>query len=110
MSWNYRIIRSFGGSLGIHEVYYDEKGPRTWTENPMALYGETLDGLKEDFMMMAQALLKPILKEVECDGVPGLVEETDDDRVQGVHDAGPGTKAIPSSGTGTDELPERVPS
>jgi len=106
MTWNYRIVRSFGGSLGIHEVYYDEEGPRTWTENPMTLYGETLDELKEDFMMMAQALLKPILREVEHDGRPQLEEEEDDDRVREVRDPGPGTGQAPETGSIPDVSPE----
>lgn len=76
MSWNYRIIRSaHDGSVGIHEVYYDDGIPTGWSENPSSPYGETLNELKKEFEMMARALSMPVLREVAFIGGIRLEEE-----------------------------------
>jgi len=75
MSWNYRVIRrKFVSEVipegeyshGIHEVYYDEaKQPYTWSKDPIAAHGETLEDIKEDLEMQREAFKKPILEEIE---------------------------------------------
>lgn len=65
--WNHRVVRrtvtEAGTSidwLGIHECFYDE-GREGWTENPVAVEGETLDDLRETLERMLRALDKPII-------------------------------------------------
>jgi hypothetical protein len=71
MTWNYRVIEhdtpeSDMGSFGIHEVHYDEQGRVTaWTEKAVGVAAETVDALKEELEIMAEALNKPVLKESE---------------------------------------------
>ena len=69
MSWNYRVIRSpnaeEGYSFAIHGVYGSEASgePRSWTENPVDVSAENLDGLRWVLDRMRDALSKPILEE-----------------------------------------------
>jgi hypothetical protein len=75
MSWNYRIIRrKFVSDIvpdgeyshGIHEVYYDEaKQPYTWSTNPIAPRGETLEDIKGDINLMQKAFNLPVLEETK---------------------------------------------
>ncbi len=52
--------------FGIHDVYYDDQGRvTTWTETAVAVTAETVDALKEELEIMAEALMKPVLKESE---------------------------------------------
>ena len=77
-TWNYRVLRRIGGEgmthyymFAVHEVYYDDLGfVDGWTEMPDAPFGDTLDELRADYRMMAEALELPVLdyetgKEVE---------------------------------------------
>lgn len=68
MGWNYRVIRHHDPNndepdyLSIHEVYYDDEGrPERVTEQPTGAGAETVEGLREVFGLMRQALDKPIL-------------------------------------------------
>lgn len=62
-SWNYRVLRYSDGSLGIHEVYYDEGGkPSMCTVDGVSGAGEDIDELRRDLKLMAKALEKPILE------------------------------------------------
>jgi hypothetical protein len=68
MSWNYRVVRSPNAEEGIsaiHEVYCSEASgePRSWTENPVDVSAENLDGLRWVLDRMQDALSKPILEE-----------------------------------------------
>ena len=65
MSWTYRVMRKVEGkgithyySFGIHEVYSSPKG---WTEDPVALVGESVEELRETLKHMLAALDKPVL-------------------------------------------------
>ena len=63
MSWNYRIMKYEDGSLGIHEVFYDEEGDvQGWTENAVSVYGEDIHELESSYDLMMQAFSKPILE------------------------------------------------
>lgn len=66
MSWNYRILYHNHPEepyLAIHEVYYDEnETPRSCSENPQQILGETLEELKFDLDKMKLALEKPIIE------------------------------------------------
>lgn len=64
--WNHRVMRvvdEFGEeSFGIHEVYYASNGSiESWTVDPVAPEGSTLEELKRDYETMARALTMPIL-------------------------------------------------
>lgn len=81
MTWNYRVIRRVhdkgGISLGIYEVYYDEKGePFAISSEPDQAIAfvefdedekekekekETLQALKKTLEWMLQALERPVL-------------------------------------------------
>jgi len=71
--WNYRLIRK-GGSVGIHECYYDANG-RIWAcsvEPETATIEEdgidpAIDSLRNMLQWMLFALDKPIL---DYDGIP----------------------------------------
>lgn len=61
MTWNYRVVNK-DGYLGIHEVYYDEKGlPTSCTEDPTRLSEENLDELKHTLLLYEKAAQKEIL-------------------------------------------------
>lgn len=73
-SWSYRVIRHREGVYGdtfyfeIHECHYDKKTdaiPTSWAAEPSHPGGETLDELKQDWMMMARAMLLPVLEIVD---------------------------------------------
>ena len=62
MSWNYRVIKHAEEQFSIHEVYYDEEGnPQSMTVNPVSAFGETLEELKDDALLISVALTKPVL-------------------------------------------------
>ena len=61
-------MRSVGGRgtthwylFGIHEVYTDEDGKVSWTEDPVSVVGDTPNDLKSTLELMSKALKKPIL-------------------------------------------------
>ena len=61
MTWNYRIIKK-DGDYSIHEVYYTEDGkPEKVTKEPVAIVGDSLLELQEEFVHYLRALLKPVL-------------------------------------------------
>jgi hypothetical protein len=65
--WNYRVIKKIAEDgtpvYQIHEVYYDDNGNREgWTEDPVLLYGEYLDELREDIQYFLQAFRQPIFE------------------------------------------------
>jgi hypothetical protein len=66
MTWNYRIVRIDCGdeiTYGIHEVYYDDGIPTSYTNNPVGCIGSNLEELNESFSHMSLAFNKPTLTE-----------------------------------------------
>ena len=62
MSWNYRVIKHAEQQFSIHEVYYDEEGkPHSMAVDPVSAFGETLEELKDDSLLISVALTKPVL-------------------------------------------------
>jgi len=69
MGWNYRIMRHEEQALGVemvsyhfHEVQYNaDDSVRSWTQEPCAPMGETLEELSGDIAWFIAALAKPIL-------------------------------------------------
>jgi hypothetical protein len=68
MTWNHRVVRRasvvFGKPvevLGIHEVFYGPDGGISWTTEPVAAEGDTLDELRETLERMLKALDQPII-------------------------------------------------
>ena len=72
MTWNYRIIRTVSRHAltepeeefyDIHEVYYAEDGsPNFVSENPIAIWGLTLQELKNDLVYYSDAFDLPVLE------------------------------------------------
>lgn len=61
MTWNYRVIEGVGGHY-IAEVYYDDTGRPEYYSSPIPPYGQSVEGLKADYEMMASAFDKPVLQ------------------------------------------------
>lgn len=72
MVWNYRVIMKTSYMLsgekqveyGIYEAYYDDHDKdkvTSWSANPVAIYGETLEELKQVYEIYGLALSKPVL-------------------------------------------------
>jgi hypothetical protein len=61
--WNYRVLEAEDGTLGIHEVYYDEHAqPEYCTVDPVDLGGWTsVMDLVGTIEYIQKAFLKPIL-------------------------------------------------
>lgn len=67
-TWNYRVIRHEDGSLGIHEVHYENGVPHSMTADPTGAMSvpdnvgdATIDGLRDVLYSMRRALGEPIL-------------------------------------------------
>lgn len=78
MTWNYRIIRTEDDGetdLALHEVYYEDGKPTSWTCEPAAVAGSDLSALTLNLAWMLKALTMPPLvirdgKLVECEAEP----------------------------------------
>jgi hypothetical protein len=58
---DYRVVNKDGWFM-IHEVYYDENNKIvSWTENPVAPAGETIEDLRKELQLFLDALNKPVL-------------------------------------------------
>ena len=77
--WNNRIIETVSGLFEVREVYYNDDGTIfATTEEPCAVYGESLDDLKLGFEHIKMAMDKPVLKESEIVFVDcGIREDSD---------------------------------
>ncbi len=65
MSWDYRIIRTEQGGeeiFSVHEVYYNDKGPPMWTEDPAQVLSDSAEGVKNILAMMEKAFERPIFQ------------------------------------------------
>ena len=61
MTWNYRIIKT-NETYAVHEVYYDDGRPSSWTENAILGPGyESVEEIKQDLEYMKRALDAPVL-------------------------------------------------
>ena len=68
--WNHRVIRTpynIGEkdpyyTYGIHEVYYDEDGPFSWTVEPIKFTGDSVEDIKWSLEKMLECLSKPVLQ------------------------------------------------
>ena len=71
--WNYRIQRRFWRNdvteediehFVLVEVYYNKDGSVAfWTEEPVAIGGDTVGDMKEGFHLMMKAFDRPVLDE-----------------------------------------------
>jgi len=64
MSWDYRVVRKRHEQTGetfyaVHEVFYDEEN-RAWdcTKEPVLPMGESLEGLRKEFLMHLAAIVE----------------------------------------------------
>ena len=63
MPWKYRVMRHQDDAdafYAIHE-FYDIDGKTSWTENPVAVIGSSVEGMQEVMAMMIEAFKKPVL-------------------------------------------------
>jgi hypothetical protein len=74
--WNYRVIitnRDSVDSCAIHEVYYDDDAPTSWT-GPVILMGDNLKEMRDVFAQASKAIEKPALREaLSPDGLDILI-------------------------------------
>lgn len=64
MSWNYRILAhkdKDGWFFQIHEVYYNEGIPNSYTANGVSVCGESVEGISWVLEKMKECVIKPIL-------------------------------------------------
>ena len=63
MFWNYRLVEGEDGTLGIHEVYYDDRAqPEFCTANPVELGGwDSITELADTLEYINKAFSKPVL-------------------------------------------------
>lgn len=70
MHWNHRVIEYVDQAteepwLAIHEVYYDDGGKMSYTEDPVAVCGEDRAELLLTLDRMRAAIEKPFLRETD---------------------------------------------
>jgi hypothetical protein len=61
MSWNCRIMQYKDGSLGIHEVYYEDGEVQGVTLDAVGCHGDDLEDLRLGLEHKLKALDAPIL-------------------------------------------------
>ena len=64
MHWNHRVMAHTteeGIWFEIHEVYYEDEIPQSYTNHPVSASGDTITGMKFDLKNMLGCLDKPIL-------------------------------------------------
>lgn len=69
-TWNHRVIQfaePSDGSLwyAIHEVHYVDGKPESYTEDPVPVASETIDGMRWTLERMLKCLEHPPLKETD---------------------------------------------
>lgn len=57
MSWQYRVVVE-AGEYSLREVY----SGGLWSGDPRPSLGDSLESLKADFTLMAQAFTRPVLE------------------------------------------------
>ena len=69
--WNYRIIKMKDSALkgcpesyGIHEVYYENDIPTSWSAKPQYPIGESWNELEKDYQTMFRAFTIKTLEEI----------------------------------------------
>lgn len=61
-TWNYRLVKSNTGIIGVFEVYYDSEGrPCACTAHPAQVMGESVEEILKIVNNMKQAADRPIL-------------------------------------------------
>lgn len=68
MNWNHRIVAlpcdfpDSGETFGIHEVYYEDGLPMSYTSEPIRIEADSLLDLMEMWDRIRKALDKPVLR------------------------------------------------
>jgi len=60
--WNYRIIKHNKDCYTIHEVFYKNGKPVSWTDKPISPVAQSPEDLKIDLTLIRQALKRPVLE------------------------------------------------
>ena len=65
MRWNYQIIHhdddDYNPYFGLHEIYYDDDGSMSWTEEPTVVGDDTEEIISSLKMMLKEAENSPVL-------------------------------------------------
>lgn len=61
MTWNHRVLRYEDGTLGIHEVFYEDGEPWACTEEEVGVVGDNKLELVEVLLQFVKAIEQPIL-------------------------------------------------
>lgn len=73
MTWNYRVIRHYDGTLALHEVFYTDTGMvNMYSENPTSFLSDSIEGLSSVLEMAKAALSKSI---IDIKDLPGYVSD-----------------------------------
>ncbi len=63
--WNYRVMKTVHPDgeteFGFHEVHYEGGNVTKWTDKPVAVIGDTAEGMKDLASRLAEAAEKPAL-------------------------------------------------
>ena len=63
MSWNHRVFKDEHG-YSIRETYYGKDGrPDGWTKDEIAPFSPTLDGLRQELVLMLMATYKDVMED-----------------------------------------------
>ncbi len=73
MTWNYRVVKTVHEdgytSYGIHEVFYDDDGlPCACTQDPIDVFADSEQELREVYNMMKEAFEQAVLTDEDFTG------------------------------------------
>ena len=64
MTWNYRLLEKKDGSIGIHEVYYDDNNQIvSWTDTHCGISGDSFLDCYQQLELMYEAFKEKALNE-----------------------------------------------
>lgn len=68
MTWNYRIIQTIDGNVGIYNVYYEDGIPTFRGDDSVMLISESREFLQSEFKLISQAFERHTMLETDING------------------------------------------
>lgn len=65
--WHYQILEDHLGHCAVHEVYHMDDGSVAWTENPVAISGESPEDIEEMLTYVLRDITKYGIRSVGVD-------------------------------------------